>query len=107
MSRRLEEPGSFLFTCGGYTVQGTPAGLPLIYGDLKSRARLVDEYNLTEPDLCCVTVAASGEAWPILVVAQSCDPGGSGFEPGIALVPETHTIFIGAGRRLLAYSSTR
>ncbi len=103
MSRRLEDSGSFLFTCGGYTVRGTPAGLPLIYANLKARARLVDEYALDEPDLCCVTVTPSGEDWPSLVVAQSCDPAGSGFEPGIALVPETHTVFIGAGERLLAY----
>jgi len=103
MPRRLEDPGSFAFTCGGYTIQGTPAGLPSTYGALRARAQLADEYHLNEPGLCCVTVTRSREPWPILVVAQSCDPVGSGFEPGICLVPETQTVFIGAGQRLLAY----
>lgn len=44
-----------------------------------------------------------GTDWPFLIVAQRYAPADFGFYPGIALIPETHIAFIGAGTRLLAY----
>jgi hypothetical protein len=43
-----------------------------------------------------------GSAWPFLCVAQHYRRE-AGWYPGVLLVPETATLFIGAGERLLAY----
>jgi hypothetical protein len=55
-----------------------------------------------EGDLFFVAVS-SGTDWPSLVVAQKFTPCQGGFDPGVALVPSTQTVFVGAGTRLLAY----
>jgi hypothetical protein len=52
-----------------------------------------------------VAVDDGQENWPLLVT-QRYSPSGSGFEPGVLLVPETGMLFIGAGTRLLGYRST-
>jgi hypothetical protein len=103
MERLIGDPGTFRLTCAGYTVECTPSGLPLAYHSLKEHAALVDEVALHERDLCCLTVRRRGESWPFLVVAQSCDPKGGGFEPGAILASETNVLFVGAGQRVLAY----
>jgi hypothetical protein len=41
-----------------------------------------------------------------LIVTQRYQPAGSGFTPGVLIVPDTGLILIGAGCRLLAYSSS-
>jgi hypothetical protein len=94
--------------CGGYTIECTPRGLPLTYGSLGEHAALVDEIEVGprpgRDNLCCFTLRRHGDKRPSLVVAQSYEPCGAGFEPGALLVPETSTVFLGAGQRVLAYS---
>lgn len=103
MSRASGDSGQFQFTCGPYTVIGVPDGLPVAYAAFKGKARLVEEFALSEPDLCCLVVLRADLETPLLVVAQSFSPAGCGFEPGVLLVHETNRLFIGAGERLLAY----
>jgi hypothetical protein len=55
-------------------------------------------------DECFVAVRREPSDWPQLVVTQRFAPAGPGFDPGVLIVPETETIFIGAGERLLAYA---
>jgi hypothetical protein len=90
-----------------YTIECTPSGLPLTYEALRQRASLVEEIELgpgrSDGGCCCVTVKRSGDKWPWLVVAQSYEPHGVGFEPGALFVAETHVLFLGAGERILAF----
>ena len=96
-------PESFAVSCGGYTVEGTPNGLPAMYPALKANAKLFDEIELQEHGVCCVTVREDDSEWPFLVVAQNCSPSGAGFRPGVLLVSD-RTLFVGAGERVLIYS---
>lgn len=79
--------------------------LPSIYNDLKRHARLAEEFALRPHDgeLCFVSVSSAGH-WPFLVVAQRFELSEGGFDPGALIVPETRTLFLGAGRRLLCYA---
>lgn len=78
--------------------------LPQIYDSYCEHARLADEFDLSSTDNSISFVAVGrGNEWPALVVAQRYWPDGFGFHPGILVVPETATVFIGAGERLLAY----
>lgn len=79
-------------------------GLPDLYNDYCKHAALSEEFNITtsEGRSCFVGVQKDG-GWPFLVVAQCYEPAGYGFYPGAVLVPETKLLFIGAGKRLLAY----
>jgi hypothetical protein len=104
MSRLEADPGRFQLTCAGVSIECTPSGLPLTYDRLKVRAALVDEFEIHEGNLCCLTVRRCGESWPFLIVAQSYSPAGAGFEPGALFVPDTNVLFLGAGERILAYS---
>ena len=53
---------------------------------------------------CFLSAGRSGVRWPSLVVAQRFTPDTrSGFGPGALLAPDTGTLFLGAGTRLLAY----
>ncbi len=107
MARIEGDLGRFCVTCGGYTIECTPAGLPLAYESVREHAALLDEIELgPRPDrgnVCCVTVKRRGDKWPALVVAQSYEPCGVGFEPGALLAPEARVLFLGAGERVLAY----
>jgi hypothetical protein len=78
--------------------------LPSIYNDLKRHAQLADEFALRPHDgeLCFLSVSSTGH-WPFLVVAQRFELSEGGFDPGAMVVPETRTLFLGAGRRLLCY----
>lgn len=83
-------------------VDGT--GLPELHDVYLERAKLVNQFALTEGEgkFCFLAVLnADGEC--ALVVEQRYSPAGSGFQPGAMLVPETSTLFVGAGERLLAY----
>ena len=85
-----------------------PRGLPPIYESLGKHASVVDEIDIGprpgREGVCCFALSRAGDKWPSLVVAQSYEPCGAGFEPGALLVPETNTFFLGAGRRVLAYA---
>ena len=94
----------FTVTVGQYAVSVQQGTLPTIYRDYKIHAKLADEFALLPHagELCFVCVSDSRH-WPTLVITQRYEPAEAGYDPAVLLVPETHTLFIGAGRRLLAY----
>lgn len=79
--------------------------LPSLYDAYRKRAALSEEFALHQPDgeTCLVAVGPANDL-PSLVVAQRFEPCAAGFDPGVLLVSETRTLFIGAGVRLLAYT---
>ena len=94
----------FTITVGDFSITSQRGSLPAIYGDYKKHAQLADEFALRphEGELCFLAVSRS-QHWPVLVVAQRFELSEAGFDPAALLVPETGTLFIGAGRRLLGY----
>jgi hypothetical protein len=95
----------FKVTVGVYNLLCMSQGLPTIYAEYVKHARLADEINFGEAggDICFLAVG-KGSEWPFLVVAQIYSPSADGgFHPGVLLVPEARTLFVGAGERLLAY----
>lgn len=83
-------------------------GLPDWFDSYCSRARLVDTFDVDRPvgDVCFAAVGPA-EGSPTVVVAQYFEPESGGFDPGVAIVPETSLFFVGAGTRLLAYDLER
>jgi hypothetical protein len=96
--------GPFTIAMDGWTILAQH-GLPVIYQSYQQHAVLLDEFNLASDkgDSYFLAVSRAGDPWPRLVVAQRYQPC-HGFDPGIALVPETAVLFAGAGTRLLAYA---
>ena len=94
----------FKLSIGPYLIQTGQGKLPELYPEYARRAILSDEFDLqnAERTHCFVSVARAS-VWPQLVVAQTFSPSAGGFEPGVLLVQETETLFIGAGERPLAY----
>lgn len=94
----------FTITVGEYAITVQQGTIPTIYGDYKKHAKLADEFHLRPHDgeLCFVSVSKSNQ-WPFLVVAQRFELAEAGFDPAAMFLPETRTLFIGAGRRILAY----
>ena len=94
----------FSVTVGDYVLTVQRGSLPAIYNDYKKHADLVDEFHLRPHDgeLCFLAVSAV-QHWASLVVAQRFELSEGGFDPGVLLIPETKTLFFGAGRRLLGY----
>src|SRR5881628_1414879 len=88
-----------------YRVVLDSTDLPSIFEEYVQRARLVEQFEITETEeaLCFVAVSSMSDDWPRLVVAQSYWPAGYGFNPGVLVAEDTHTLFIGAGTRVLAY----
>lgn len=86
-----------------YSVLVVGNGLPDLYDHYCENAQLVDEHDLSSEETACFFGIGLQSNWPSLVVAQRYSPSSAGFHPGILLVPETSTVFIGAGDRLLAY----
>lgn len=74
-------------------------------GLFRGNARLIDAFGVEDREYLLLYIAiARNNQQPLLVVTQRYHPGPDvGFHPGVLLVPETHTLFIGAGERLLAY----
>jgi len=93
------------FVCAPFRIVGCEEKLPGLYDSYRQHAVLVEEFELASEDgvLSFFGVGRSND-WPELVVSQRYSPAGYGFNPGILLVRETETVFIGAGERLLAYS---
>jgi hypothetical protein len=106
MPQRHDRAGEFRVEVGRYALGCVPSGLPSLFDEYVRRATLAERFTLDQANLCCVTVRRTPEEWPFLVVAQSFSPAGSGFEPGVLLVPETDRLFLGAGERILAYDLT-
>lgn len=93
----------FTIAVGEYVLQCVPDGLPETFEACAERAKLVERIDLSESNRCCVMVGRANEPWPFLVVAQSFEPAGSGFAPGLLLAEDAARLFLGAGERLLAY----
>jgi hypothetical protein len=76
-----------------------------MYGEYRKHALLADEFDLEsgEGEACFLGIGL-GNDWPMLVVSQRFEPCVGGFDPGVLLVPVTKVLFVGAGKRLLAYS---
>lgn len=85
-----------------YRVLACTGELPQLYSHYRERADLVEEIDLASDDGLSF-FAVGRDEWPSLVVTQRFSPSGYGNYPGILIVPETATAFIGAGERLLAY----
>lgn len=94
----------FTITFGDYAISVQRGSLPAIYNDYKRHAQLAEEFALRphEGELCFLSISAAHH-WPFLTVAQRFELSEGGFDPAALLVPETNTLFLGAGRRLLGY----
>lgn len=83
-------------------------GLPDMLLEYQQRARLAENFGSeSEPSSVCFVSVGRPLHWPLLVVVQRYAPAGSGFHPGMLLVPETHRLFVGAGNRLLGYDLSK
>jgi hypothetical protein len=97
----------FSFSIGRYTLLALPDRLPDLYQEYRTRASLLEEFNLSASEgKSCFLAVQRGHDWPFLVVAQRYWPAEGGFHPEALLIPETDLLFIGAGERLLAYRLT-
>lgn len=87
-----------------FRVLACASELPASYESYRRHAEVLDEFDLSSQEGApCFFAVGRRAGWPELVVAQRFRPAGSGFYPGLLVVPETATVFIGAGERLLAY----
>ena len=97
----------FRVSLGEYEVVCQADGLPLIHDRCEREAKLAERFDDAGPDAqstCFCAVSRRGEAWPYLTITQRYSPDFTVcFYPGLLIVPETQVLFIGAGRRLLAY----
>jgi len=93
----------FAVTFGDFTVSVQDGGLPDLYDEYLKRAVFVFERDGKESQgrsaFCAV---AKGTDWPFCVLSFRYAPAGSGFRPGVLLIPETEVLFLGAGSLLLA-----
>jgi hypothetical protein len=96
----------FQLSLGEYEVQCENAGIPDLLPSFIERAILFDTPTPCD-GVCFFAVTRRGNPWPFLVVTQRYAPAGCGFHPGALIVPETHRLFLGAGRRLLGYDLSR
>lgn len=90
-----------------YRILACAGGLPDLYDYYREHALLAEEFDLDSPtraDAVSFFGIGTGAGWPQLTVAQRYEPTGAGFSPGVLMVPETGTVFVGAGARLLAYA---
>ena len=99
----------FRFGIDGFEICCQEGELPENVETLRQKAKLsehFDEASVCPSSLCFVSVGRSQD-WPSLVATQRYSPAQFGFHPGALFVPETGTLFIGAGIRLLAYDVER
>jgi hypothetical protein len=85
----------------------TSSNLPTTLSAYREHALLHDDLGELErreaEGFFFVAIGRADETWPSLVVTQPVSPSEGGFAPGVLIVPETNTAFIGAGTRLLCY----
>jgi len=94
------------FSVGGYELSCQADGLPNMLAEYEARASLAESFDIVGSDgisICFIAIGRRDDSWPFLVVTQRYSPAGTGFHPGILLVPEKDRLFLGAGQRLLAY----
>ena len=98
---------TFSITLGGYALHCQDDGAPDLLAEIVDRAVLVERFDSAEREGRSAYLAVSrGNDWPFLVVTLRYESAGGGFHPGALLIPETNTLFLGAGTRLLAYDLT-
>jgi len=95
---------TFSVGASAYTISGT-VGRPAAYEEMIQRAKLHDDRGLNSVEGTPLVVSVSESVnWPALVISLRFDPGPeAGFSPGALIVPETRTLFLGAGSQILAY----
>jgi len=95
----------FQLSLGEYEIRCQQGGVPDLLPQFVERATLCDRFDTPSPgdEVCFFAVTRRGDPWPFLIVTQRYAPAGAGFHPGALVVPETHRLFLGAGRRLLGY----
>lgn len=79
--------------------------LPDVLASVEAKARFADR-SWSEDDVdgtLFVAIAKGNGSWDFVSTLRY-GPAGYGFVPGVLLVPETKTLFIGAGATLLCYS---
>jgi hypothetical protein len=98
---RFDYASGVTVAAGIYVVHVLPGHLSS-YRQLASTAKLVDEIDLrrAEGRPCSFTVAERGTT---LIVGSFRYELGGGVGPAIALLPEAHTLFIGAGGEIFCY----
>jgi hypothetical protein len=108
-SVRPLERSMFRVSVGDYEVCCQAGGLPDMLSEYQQRAAMAEDFGVADEagSLVCFVSVGRVQQWPSLVVVQRYAPSGCGFDPGVLLVPETHRLFIGAGRRLLGYDLSR
>lgn len=99
--------GPAVVQLGGYELL-LDTRLPALLAEYRREAQLAEHFELEgEP------AAPAGDSflavrrlqldWPDLVVTQRFAPAGFSFSVGALVVPETDTVLVGAGSRLLGY----
>ena len=93
------------FSTAKYQVRVELGSPPMSVGTYRKKAIFCDGHSLDDPgaQYLLVAVTPTESAWPTLVVEQRYESH-QVFYPGVLVAPEAHTLFIGAGTRLLAYS---
>ncbi|MGM9485881.1 hypothetical protein [Ideonella sp. YS5] len=93
------------FSTANYLVRVSLGSPPSTLDTYRQKAVLCDSHALSdlEAQYLFVAVAPNEASWPTLVVEQRYESH-QVFHPGVLVVPEEDTLFIGAGTRLLAYS---
>src|SRR5215470_12771084 len=99
----------FRVSVGEYELCCQADGLPATLSEYQQRAALSEDFGDADEAgaLVCFMSVGRAQEWPFLVVVQHYSPSACGFYPGVLLVPETHRLFVGAGRRLLGYDLSR
>ena len=93
----------FRIDVGEFSISVQDGGLPEIYSEYVRHADFELEMGLesSEGRLAFCSVGR-GSDWPFCVLSFRYAPAGSGFSPGVLLVPETGILFAGAGTLLFA-----
>ncbi|MCA9441347.1 MAG: hypothetical protein KC964_11105 [Candidatus Omnitrophica bacterium] len=95
----------FEVSFGKYKVLYQMNELPSLFHEYVEGARLAEKFDLSESEgSICFFAVGESFSMPVLVIAQRCIPGEELYShPGALIVPETDILFIGGGRRVLAY----
>lgn len=95
----------FSVSLGEYEIRCQVEGTPDLLPQYLEHAQLAEQIDMTGRGggTCYLAVAHRSDTWPFLVITQRYEPAGFGFYPGVLVVPETRRLFLGAGKRLLAY----
>ncbi|MEO7720030.1 MAG: hypothetical protein ABIY70_27905 [Capsulimonas sp.] len=94
----------FQISIAPYDLLCLPNGLPPLYEKYAKRAQLSEEIGLDDPHGPLAFLAVRrGAGWPFLTLALRYHATGLSVLPGALLIPETATLFVGAGLRIFAY----